>query len=154
MEARCRLRPLAGLTKDEYSKKGPQLLQQPELETLCDTEAAHRRHTDEVLAAVYACALSQRHSFPAVAERVVNSIAEEIDGVCEQEWTGYPETPPYLNDHGFRPVWMSAVFQARDLLQQANSFTTRLKFRFVREASIENAWQKIEESLAPVLPKG
>ena len=143
-EGRDTLEPLAGLTKEEYSEKGVELLHQLEIDILCDTEEAHRQYADEVIAMVYACVLSQRNSFPGVAERVINSIAAEIDCVCEMEWTGYPETPPYLNDHGFSPAWISAIFQARHLLQQANRFSTRLKFRFSREKCLEDAWQKIE----------
>lgn len=143
-EGRDTLEPLAGLTKEEYSEKGVELLHQLEIDILCDTEEAHRQYADEVIAMVYASVLSQRNSFPGVAERVINSIAAEIDCVCEMEWTGYPETPPYLNDHGFSPVWISAIFQARHLLQQANRFSTRLKFWFSREKCLEDAWQKIE----------
>ena len=138
------LEPLAGLTKEEYSEKGVELLHQLEIDILCDTEEAHRQYADEVIAMVYASLLSQRNSFPGVAERVINSIAAEIDCVCEMEWTGYPETPPYLNDHGFSPAWISAIFQARHLLQQANRFSTRLKFWFSREKCLEYAWKKIE----------
>lgn len=43
------------------------------------------------------------------------------------------------------PAWMSFIFQARYLLQQPNSFTTRLKFRFSGEKCLEDAWAKIEE---------
>ena len=141
------LEPLAGLTKEEYSEKGAQLLRQLESKALCDTVAAHQQYADEVIAMVYASVLSQRRLFPGVAERIINSIAGEIDCVCEMEWTGYPETPPYLNDHGFSPAWISAIMQARYLLQQADSFTTRLKFRFSREKCLEDAWQKIENKL-------
>ena len=148
------LAPLAGLMKAEYSEKGAQLLRQLEIEVLCDTEEAHRQYADEVIAAVYSSVLSQRRLFPGVAERVINSIAAEIDCVCDMEWTGYPETPPYLNDHGFSPAWVSAIFEARYLLQQANSFTTRLKFWFSGEKCLEDAWGKIEHKLAPILLKG
>ncbi len=144
------LEPLAGLTKDEYSEKGAQLLQQLEVESICDTEEAHQQYADEAIATVYAYVLAQRHLFPGVAERVINSVAAEIDCACELEWTGYPETPPYLNDHGFSPAWVSAIFQARYLLQQATRFTTRLKFRFSAEKCIENAWKKIEQTLEAI----
>ena len=147
------LEHLAGLTKDEYSEKGAQLLLQLEIESLCDTEEAHHKYADEVIAAVYASVLSQRRLFPGVAERVINSIAAEIDFVREMEWTGYPEASPYLNDHGFSPAWVSAIFQARYLLQQANNFTTRFKFRFSRERCLEDAWQKIENKLGSLLQK-
>lgn len=147
------LEPLAGLTKAEYSEKGPQLLRELEVATLCDTVEAHRQCADEIIATVYASVLAQRHLFPGVAEHVINSIAGEIDCVCEMEWTGEPETPPYLNDHGFSPEMCSAIFQARYLLQQANRFTTRLRFRFSREKSIEAAWEKIEEKLGFLLLK-
>lgn len=140
----CALAPLACLTKEEYSEKGAQLLQQLESEILCDTEEAHRQYADEVIASVYAGVLAQRRLFPNVAAQVINSIAAEIECVCELEWTGYPETPPYLNDHGFSPAWISTIFQARYLLQQANRFTTKLKFRFSREKALEDAWKKIE----------
>lgn len=139
------LEPLAGLTKEEYAEKGTPLLYRLEIESLSDTVEAHRQYADEAIAAVYASVLSQRRLFPVVAARVINSIAAEIDCVCEMEWTGDPETPPYLNDHGFSPAWMSFIFQARYLLQQANSFTTRLKFRFSGEKCLEDAWAKIEE---------
>lgn len=148
------LEPLAGLTKEQYSEKGAKLLLQLELESLCDTEEAHHQYADEVIAKVYASVLSQRCQFPVVAERIINSIAAEIDCVCEMEWTGYPETPPYLNDHGFSPVWISLIFHARYLLQQANSFTTRLKFRFSREKCLEDAWKEIEKLLTPHVSKG
>lgn len=144
-EGRDSLEPLAGLTKDEYSEKGTQLLRQLEIETLCDTEEAHQQYADEVIARVFDSVLSQRDLFPVVAERVINSIAAEIDCVCEMEWTGDPETPPYLNDHGFSPTWTSTIFQARYLLQQATSFSTRLKFRFSREECLDKAWEKIEK---------
>lgn len=144
------LEHLAGLTKDEYSEKGAQLLRQLEMETLCDTEEAHHKYADEVIAMVYAGVLSQRRLFPGVAERVINSIAEEMDYVSDMEWTGEPATPPYLNDHGFSPAWISFIFQARRLLQQANSFTTRLKFRFSGEQCLEDAWKKIEHQLSSV----
>lgn len=147
------LEHLAGLTKDEYSEKGAQLLLQLEIESLCDTVEAHHQYADEVIAAVYSSVLSQRRLFPGVAERVINSIAAEIDFVREMEWTGYPEASPYLNDHGFSPAWVSAIFQARYLLQQANNFTTRFKFRFSRERCLEDAWQKIENKLGSLLPK-
>lgn len=145
------LEHLAGLTKDEYSEKGAQLLLQLEIESLCDTEEAHHKYADEVIAMVYASVLSQRRLFPVVAERVINSIAEEIDYVSDMEWTGYPETLPYMNDHGFSPAWVSFILQARYLLQQANSFTTRLKFRFSKEKYIEETWQKIENKLGALL---
>lgn len=148
------LEPLAGLTKEEYSEKGAQLLRQLEIESLCDTEEAHWQYADEVIAAVYAKVLSQRRLFPGVAERVINSIAAEIDFVCELEWTGDPEMPPYLNDHGFSPAWISTIFQARYLLQQTNSFTTRLKFRFSREKCLEDAWEKIEKKVRLCSAKG
>ena len=148
------LEPLAGLTKEEYSEKGALLLHLLEIETLSDTEEAHQQYADEVIAMVYAGVLSQRHLFPGVAEHVINSIAAEIDCVCEMEWTGYPEAPPYLNDHGFSPAWVSFIFQARYLLQQANSFSTRLKFRFSREKCLEDAWKKIEEKLGAILQNG
>lgn len=145
------LEHLAGLTKDEYSEKGAQLLLQLEIESLCDTEEAHHKYADEVIAMVYASVLSQRRLFPGVAERVINSIAEEMDYVSDMEWTGYPETPPYVNDHGFSPAWIGFIFQARRLLQQANSFTTRLKFRFSGEQCLEDAWKKIENKLGALL---
>ena len=147
------LEHLAGLTKDEYSEKGAQLLLKMEIESLCDTVEAHHKYADEVIAAVYSSVLSQRRLFPGVAERVINSIAAEIDCVREMEWTGYPEASPYLNDHGFSPAWVSAIFQARYLLQQANNFTTRFKFRFSRERCLEDAWQKIENKLGSLLQK-
>lgn len=144
------LEPLAGLTKEEYAEKGAPLLHRLEIESLSDTEEAHRQYADEAIAAVYAGVLSQRRLFPCVAERVINSIAEEMDYVSDMEWTGYPETPPYVNDHGFSPAWISFIFQARRLLQQANSFTTRLKFRFSGEQCLEDAWKKIEHQLSSV----
>ena len=144
-EGRDSLEPLAGLTKAEYSEKGAPLLRQLEIEILCDTEKAHQQYADEVIETVYTCVLSQRELFPVVAGRVINSIAEELDFACEMEWTGYPETPPYLNDHGFSPAWTSTILHARYLLQQANSFATRLKFRFCREKCLEDAWEKIEK---------
>ncbi len=144
---------LAGLTKDEYSEKGAQLLLKMEIESLCDTVEAHHKYADEVIAAVYSSVLSQRRLFPGVAERVINSIAAEIDCVREMEWTGYPEASPYLNDHGFSPAWVSAIFQARYLLQQANNFTTRFKFMFSRERCLEDAWKKIENKLGSLLQK-
>lgn len=152
-EGRDSLEHLAGLTKDEYSEKGAQLLLKMEIESLCDTVEAHHKYADEVIAAVYSSVLSQRRLFPGVAERVINSIAAEIDFVREMEWTGYPEAAPYLNDHGFSPEWVSAIFQARYLLQQANNFTTRFKFRFSRERCLEDAWQKIENKLGSLLQK-
>ena len=144
---------LAGLVKAEYSEKGIQLLRQLEMEILCDTEETHRQYADEVNTAVYADVLSQRRLFPGVAERVINSIAAEIDCVSDMEWTGYPETPPYLNDHGFSPAWISFIFQARHLLQQANCFTTRLKFRFSGEKCLEDAGKKIENQFSSLLLK-
>ena len=141
------LEPLAGLSKEEYSEKGAQLLRQLEIESLCDTEVAHRQYADEVIAAVYASVSAQRHLYPGVAERVINRIAEVIDCVCEMEWTGAPQTPPYLNDHGFSPAWVSAILQARYLLQQANCFSTRLRFCFSKEKCLEDAWQKIENKI-------
>lgn len=145
------LEHLAGLTKDEYSEKGAQLLRQLEIETLCDTEDVHQMNADEVISSVYIFVLSQRHLFPIVAELVINSIAAEIDCVCEMEWTGYPATPPYLNDYGFSPAWTNTIFQTRYLLQQVNNLSSRL--RFSREKCLEEAWRKIENMLAPLLLK-
>ena len=58
------LEHLAGLTKDEYSEKGAQLLLKMEIESLCDTVEAHHKYADEVIAAVYSSVLSQRRLFP------------------------------------------------------------------------------------------
>ncbi len=90
--------PLAALCKNEYADLGSKLLNDLMHACVHDTRAAHQQSADEVFARLFDC-LARAQS-PELLSDVFGRLCANLLFVHEDEWAGYPATPPYEHDCG------------------------------------------------------